>query len=174
MKHLVVQGTFMPRLSLTPAAALPFALWADLALRTGEMFTASAQVIAHRTGRMARAGHAPNPRDRREFARMGLEKVEAAGESLWAMGQHLSAANAQLAMRAWRDMSSASHAWMGLAGSRTLPQWMAGQATLARSLSQSAHSASRLSDAAARMASKGLKPIHARATANAKRLGKLV
>ena len=164
----------MPRQTWPPATTLPFALWADLALRAGEMFTASAQVIAHRTGRMAQAGHAPGPRDRREFARMGLEKVEAAGESMWAMGQHLTAAHAQLAMRAWRDMSAANSAWFGLVASRTLPQWMAGQATLARRLSQSAHSASRVSDAAARIASKGLKPIHARATANAKRLGKRV
>jgi hypothetical protein len=162
----------MSRRSPTAFAALPFALWADLALRTGEMFAASAAVIAHRTGRMARAGHAPNLRDRREFSRMGLEKMEAAGESLWAMGQHHTAAQVQLAMRAWKDMSAASDAWAGLVGSRTLPQWMAGQATLTRTLSQSAHSASRLSDATARMASKGLKPIHARATANARRLGK--
>ena len=136
------------------------------------MLAASAQVIAHRTGRIAQAGHAPGLRDRREFARMGLEKVEAAGESLWAIGQHLTAAHAKLAMRTWTDMAAAGNAWLGLVGSRTLPQWMAGHASMARTLSQSARSATQLSDATARMASKGLKPIHARATANARRLGR--
>ncbi len=163
----------MPRKSKPAAVALPFALWADLALRTGEMFTASAQVIAHRTGRIAKAGHSPGLRDRREFAGLGLEKVEAAGESLFAMGQHLTASNAQLAMRAWRDMAGAGNAWLGLVRSRTLPQMMSGHAALASSVSKSAQSASQLSDATARMASRGLKPLHSRATANAKRLGKI-
>jgi hypothetical protein len=145
-------------------------LWSTLALRTIEMLTASAQVIAHRTSRLASAGHSPSLRDRREFSRMGLEKVEAAGESLWAMGQHLTAMNAGLALRAWQDAATAGTAWLSLAGSRTWPQAVQRQAALARTMSQSAQSASRLSDATARMATKVLKPIHSRATANARRL----
>jgi hypothetical protein len=41
------------------------------------MMSASAQVIGHRTGRMALAGPAPNARDRREIALMGQQKIEA-------------------------------------------------------------------------------------------------
>ncbi len=35
---------------------VPFMLWSDLATKTREMVLASAQVIGHRTGRMALAG----------------------------------------------------------------------------------------------------------------------
>ncbi|HJV62890.1 MAG TPA: polyhydroxyalkanoate granule-associated phasin, partial [Albitalea sp.] len=111
----------MPRKARSPLATMPFTLWNDLALRTGEMLVASAEVIGHRSGRIARAGLSPGPRDRREFSRMGLEKLEAAGESAWAMGQHLTAMNAQIALRAWQDLCSAGTAWMSLAASRTLP-----------------------------------------------------
>jgi len=156
--------------SRQPMAAFPFMVWNDLALRTGEMLVASAQVIGHRTHRIAAAGHSPGLRDRREFARMGLEKLEAAGESWWAMGQQMAAMNGQLLMRAWQDLVAAGTAWLAFGNSRTLPQLMQRQVALGRSLSQSAHSATRLSDATARLMGKGLKPIHTRATANAKRL----
>jgi hypothetical protein len=162
----------MPRKPRHPVATMPLMLWNELALNTGEMLTASAQVIAHRTGRMATAGHSPSLRDRREFTRMGVEKVEAAGESLFAMGQHVTQMNAQLALKAWQDALAAGTAWMAVASSRTLPQMMQRQAKLAKTVSASANSASRLSDATARMAKQGLKPIHSRATANAKRLGR--
>ncbi|MES3013672.1 MAG: hypothetical protein V4750_08110, partial [Pseudomonadota bacterium] len=55
-----------------------FLLWQDLALKSGEMLAASAQVIGQRSRRIAAAGANPNARDRREFARMGREKIEAA------------------------------------------------------------------------------------------------
>src|SRR5437763_15150783 len=101
----------MPRSSRAPGAALPFALWNELALRTGEMLLASAQVIGHRTHRMAKAGHNPGLRDRRAFSRMGLETVEAAGEALWAMGPQLTAATPQLAVRAWPGAAAGGPAW---------------------------------------------------------------
>jgi hypothetical protein len=153
-------------------AGFPYMVWNDLALRTGEMLVASAQVIGHRTHRMAKAGHNPGLRDRREFTRMGLEKLEAAGESWWAMGQQLATMNWQLVMRAWQDVAAAGMAWLAFGSSRTLPQVMQRQLALTRTLAQSAQSASRLSHATARVAGKGLKPIHMRATANAKRLSR--
>ncbi|HEX6364045.1 MAG TPA: polyhydroxyalkanoate granule-associated phasin [Albitalea sp.] len=162
----------MARPTRQPLASLPFALWTDVALRTSEMLVASAQVIGHRTRRIAAAGHSPGLRDRREFARMGFEKVEAAGESLWAMGQHVLMANTQVWTRAWQDAVASTTAWMSCSGSRTLPQLLERQLEVAQALSQSARSAARLSDAAAHLVDKGLKPIHARATANARRLGR--
>jgi hypothetical protein len=116
----------MPRRK--PPAPAAFMLWTDLALRTSEMLLASAQVIGHRTGRMATAGPSPNARDRKEFTRMGLEKVAAANESALAMGRQLTTAQMQAGLKIWTDML--------------------------------------------RMSSAGLKPIHSRATANAKRLGR--
>ena len=68
---------------------IPFMLWSDLGIKTLEMMLGSAQVIAHRTGRIARAGHRPNASDQREFALMGQEKIHAAAESAQAMTAHL-------------------------------------------------------------------------------------
>jgi hypothetical protein len=152
---------------------MPFMLWNDIAMRTGEMLVASAQVIGHRTSRMATAGHSPSLRDRREFARMGIEKVEAANESAWAMGRHLTTLNAQLGARAWKDLMEAGNAWMSLAASSNVPQAVERQVKLMRTVSKSAASASTLSNAAARMTRHGLAPIHSRATANAKRLSRV-
>lgn len=50
-------------------------LWSE----AGQMMLDSAQVIAHRTQRMAKPGH--TAADRREFARMVHEKMEAGVES---------------------------------------------------------------------------------------------
>jgi hypothetical protein len=161
----------MPRKPSHPIPTMPFMLWNDLALRTGEMLVASAQVIGHRTRRMAMAGHSPTPRDRREFTRMGMEKVEAANESVWAMGRHLTTMNAEIGTRAWKDMMAAATAWMSLVASRNLPQAIERQARLLHTMSESAASATKLSDATVRMTRRGLGPIHSRATANARRLG---
>jgi hypothetical protein len=122
--------------SRQPLASWPFALWTDLALRTAEMYVASAQVIGHRTHRMATAGPRPSLRDRREFARMGLEKAEAANESMWAVAEQFgSLLQRNWMLRTWQDAMS-------------------------------------LSNATARLMGSGLKPIHSRATANARRLGR--
>ena len=111
----------------------PALLWMQLATQTAEMLVASAQVISVRTARMAAAGPTPNARDRREFSRMGTEKVAAAGKSAMAAGTRLPAL-----MLATPGHSTA--AWMALWG-----QW-------------------------ARLGSAALAPVHATATANARRL----
>ena len=150
----------------------PFMAWADLAWKIGEMSIASAQVIAHRTTRMAAAGPLPNARDRKEFTRMGQEKVEAATESARAMAAHLGAMNLQLGARSFRSMMTGTTALMALASSRNIGQFIARQATLAGVVSRSAKTAAEVADSTAQLARRGLKPIHARATANARRLGK--
>jgi hypothetical protein len=119
---------------------LPFVVWSELAMKTGEMMLASAQVIGHRTHRIAKAGATPNARDRREFTLMGREKVEAAHESAFAMGSQIARMNSQLGLKAWQDMMAAGSAMLSLT---------------------------------AQVASRGLAPIHSRATANAKRLRRL-
>jgi hypothetical protein len=164
----------MPRRRIPAATAMnPFSLWTDLALKTGEMLAASAQVITHRTSRMVSAGTSPNARDRKEFRRMGLEKVEAAGESAWAMAEQMGRTQLDLGLKAWQDMAQAGAAWMSVASSRSLPQALAKQTHLVNTVTRSVKSAQRLSDATARVTSRGLKPVHTKATANAKRLGKL-
>ena len=71
--------------SRTPSFTNPFLVWTRLTWKTGEMMLASAQVIHHRKSRMAAVGATPSARDRREFALMGQEKLEASVESAQAM-----------------------------------------------------------------------------------------
>jgi hypothetical protein len=158
--------------SRTPSFTNPFLVWSRLAWKTSEMMLASAQVIQHRTGRIAAAGAAPSARDRREFALMGQEKIEAGVQSASAMAAQMMAMNPLLGPRAFKHMMTGAAAVMSLAASRTAGQAMARHAKLVRTMMQSTATTAQLSGAAARLAQRGLKPIHSRATANADRLGK--
>lgn len=100
------------------------------------------QVVAHRVGRMAAAGATPNARDRKEFQRMGAEKVAAFCESWAAMG--MAAMQAQQSM--WRGVMFAP-----LSAGRLPTNTTLANQTL-------------------RILSQGLAPVHRRAVGNAKRL----
>jgi hypothetical protein len=150
----------------------PFLAWTDLAGKIGEMSMASAQVIGHRTKRMAAAGPMPNARDQREFPVMGQQKIEATTESARAIAAHLAAMNLKLGARPFRHTLSRTAALMSLAASRSVGQSITRQAKLAETFSRSAKTAFEFSDSTARLARRGLEPLHARATANARRLGK--
>jgi len=150
----------------------PLLQWNALVAQTAEMMLASAQVIGHRTQRMALAGPAPGERDRREFALMGREKVEAGAQSIQAMASHLLNRNQEAAARAFSDMLRSTSALMMLTSSRSPAQFFARQMGFARTLERSAVSTAAVTKSATRLAHRGLKPIHAKATANAKRLGK--
>ena len=156
----------------TPSFTNPFLVWTHLAWKTGEMMLASAQVIQHRTGRMAVAGAKPSARDRREFALMGQEKIEAGIESAGAMAAQMMALNPLLGTRAVNNVMAGAAALMSLATSQTASQAVARHAKVVRIMAQSAGTTAQVSAAAARLAQHGLQPIHSRATANAKRLGR--
>ena len=141
----------------------PLMLWTDLGAKTLQMMMASTQVIAHRTRRIALAGATPNARDRREFARMGAEKIEAGAKSAQAIAAHMLTISQPWNAVAMRHALRNSAALMSLASSRTPGEFIARQAALARSLGQSR---------SARSAHRALQPIHANAVANAKRLGR--
>ncbi len=130
------------------------------ALRIGtqatELMFAAPQVVAHRLGRMRAAGAGTNVRDRREFQRMSAEKVAAFGESWNQMALQMLKANQQMT-QAW-----VSTWWFPL---RTL----SGAATR-QSFSRAA---AQMQSSALRVMSSGLSPVHRRATANAKRLGRV-
>ena len=149
-----------------------FKLWNDLAMKTAEMLLASARVIGHRSERLALAGPAPNKSDRREFALMGREKFEASSQSARATSLHLLLENQAASAQAFNNMLRSTSAYLSLANSRTPRQLFARQAALALALGRSVVSLADVSDSAAKLAHRGLKPIHAKATANAKRLGK--
>jgi hypothetical protein len=164
--------TGMNRNHLGYSCFAPIMLWNDLAMKTAEMILASAQVVGHRTGRMALAGLAPNARDQREFALMGQEKIEASAQSAQAIATHMLSMNQQLGTQAFNNMLRSTAAYLLLASSRTPGQLIARQVALARALGQFVVSIAEVSKSATKLAHRGLKPIHAKATANAKRLGK--
>ena len=150
----------------------PFLQWSSLAFRTSEMMLASAQVIGHRTGRMAAAGPNPSLRDRREFALMGQEKIEAAALSAQAIAMQMMRVYLQFGAQAFQQMLAGTTALMTLTTSRPAGLSMAQQTKLLGSMSKAGQAVARLSGATAGIARRGLKPVHARATANARRLRK--
>jgi len=148
----------------------PFLLWHALGARTVEMMFASAQVIAHRTGRMASAGFSPSPTDRQELALMAQEKINAGARSMLAMTTHLVSLSPLIGVRLFDHMLRTSTAMISLANSRTAGQSLARQGALARTLGSTR--ARDLSADFGRLVAHGVKPFHAKAVANAKRLGK--
>jgi hypothetical protein len=169
---VLYEGKTMPRrYSYSPTN--PFILWTTLAMKTWEMMFASAQVIGHRTGRIALAGPAPNARDQREFHLMGQEKIEAAAESIQAVALRMFSMNQQVGLIMFRQMASMWGSLISLAGSRTLPQMLKAYNDIMNNMmSRTASSMTQLGDSVARTMHKGLTPIHSRATANAKRLAR--
>jgi hypothetical protein len=130
------------------------------ALRIGtqatELMFAAPQVVAHRLGRMKAAGAGSSVRDRREFQRMSAEKVAAFGESWNQMALQMLKANQQIA-QAWMS------AWW-------FPLRILSSAATRQSFSRAV---SQMQSSALRVMRSGLGPVHRRATANAKRLGRV-
>ncbi|MGJ7492673.1 polyhydroxyalkanoate granule-associated phasin [Variovorax sp. ZT4R33] len=149
----------------------PLMLWADVALKTQEMLLSSGSVIQHRTERMAKAGLAPTPADLVEFQLMGHEKLAAVSESGAAIANQLHTTGYSLLNRSLRHWLSGASAWAGLATSLTPAQAAAHSHALFSAGHQAVATATQLGSAGARVAQRGLKPIHAKATANARRLG---
>jgi hypothetical protein len=151
----------------------PFLMWSRLAWKTGEMAIAAAQVIGHRTSRLARAGPVPSARDQREFTLMGQEKGAAALESAQAVGVPMLMLNQQFAMLAFKQMLSASATLRSIATSRTAGESVEHQAKLVHdTIKSSVVAATKLSGATAKIARSALKPVHTRVSDNVRRLGK--
>ncbi len=161
--------------SLSSAARLanPLMQWFDLALKTHEMLLSSGSVIRMRTERMAKAGLTPSPADLAEFQLMGQEKLAAASESGMAMVKQWHSSQFSLANRAVQQWVQGTTAFLLLAGSVTPAQAAANGDAFVQSAASSVNAASQLPGMAARIAREGLKPIHAAATSNARRLADL-
>ena len=162
------------RLDPTPCAPDddPVLQWSELANQATEMMLASAQVISHRTGRMATAGPAPSADDLDEFSLMTQEKFEAAAESSLSVAAHCLQLNQQLWTQMLAQMQDAMTAMVSAATSSNLAESMTHQATLITAMSPSGDAHTQLSNAAADLTRRALDPIHARATANAERLAR--
>jgi len=161
--------------SLTSAARLanPLMQWADLAIKTHEMLLSSGSVIRMRTERIALAGLTPSAADLAEFQLMGQEKLAAASESGMAMAKQWHNSHFSLANRALQQWLQSTTAFFSMAGSITPAQAAARSDAFVRATTRTATTAGQLSGAAARIAREGLKPIHAAATSNARRLAGL-
>ena len=162
----------MPYNVFHPSLFNPFLLWADFAVKSTEMLTASGQVITSRVGQLARAGANPRPRDMREIVRMGSEKVQAAGESGLAVATRLQQTHYALLARAWQQWFASLGAMNSLATSRSFGEALARQHRLFTAFSRSGRTQALISSDAARLAGAALKPVHAASTANAKRLAR--
>ena len=120
-----------------------------LARQAIETSIAAPLVVAHRLSRMAAAGSPLSARDRKEFTRMGMEKVWAFQQSWAAMWMQMAANQFDLVRATMASLTSAS------------------RGRHASSALQSAWSG-----AANRMLSAGFAPVHKAATANARRLSR--
>ena len=161
--------------SLTSAVRLasPLMLWVDVALKTHEMLLSSGSVIQMRTERIAKAGLSPSAADIAEFQLMGNEKLAAAGESGAAMAKQWHSSHVALANRALQQWFQSAGAFLSMTSSITPAQAAVRGDAFVRAAARAAGTAGQLSGAAVRIARQGLKPIHAAATSNARRLAEL-
>jgi len=123
---------------------------AALITKAAELALAVPPVVAHRVARMTIAGPVLSERDRREFARMSEEKAAAFRESWTAMATQAVRANQALA-----------ESWLRAFGSPS-PKRKPTVRSMAR----------QMQSAALGVMGKGMAPVHRRAVANAKRLGR--
>jgi len=122
----------------------------SLALKTAELAWAVPQVVAHRVTRMAIAGSKPSARDQKEFKLMVAEKNAAFNESWAAMATQAMVANQAMALSLFRSF------WLPL-GKRG---------------PTAASVTAQVQRAAMEVLTSGLTPVHRKAVANAKRLGR--
>ena len=163
----------MARRNSLPPATVSLLTWCDFMLKSAEMLHASAQVIARRSGRMMLAGPRPSARDRDEFSLMGREKIAACADSWQNLAAQMTRLNLELGSRWYQQSLSTTASLASLAGSRTIGQALGRHSAMVEdALSLGIAESTRVSRSAARLAHAGLKPIHSRATGNARRLGR--
>ncbi|MET0542141.1 MAG: polyhydroxyalkanoate granule-associated phasin [Variovorax sp.] len=151
----------------------PLMIWTDVAIKTSEMLVSSSSVIQMRTRRMAEHGMQPTAADMREIHLMSEEKLAAVTESSAAIANQLHTTGYTLVNRAVQQWFSSGTAWMSLATSFTPAQALSRGQAFVDASTRAAATATQLSSAGARVAQRALKPIHAKATSNARRLANL-
>ncbi|HYF21263.1 MAG TPA: hypothetical protein VEA40_25595 [Ramlibacter sp.] len=93
----------------------PVLAWSEFARKQSEMLLAAGQVIPIRLARMAVAGPQPSRRDRREFSRMGNEKVHAGVQSMLGVAVKMQLMQLQWWSQAWQHWMRAATALAGAA-----------------------------------------------------------
>ncbi len=156
----------------------PALLWWKTGMKTWETMVAAPQVIGHRTGRMAKAGPFPGLADQQEFMTMGSEKVVAFSQAWMDSAREVMAFQQQMATASmqqwWKLMSAMSPMTMfgSLKGfSNPWDLWKAPASAMRSAAMSAALSAgNRAMSALPRIAHSAVKPVHAKATSNVKRL----
>ena len=131
---------------------------AGTAQRTTEILSASGEVIARRTAMMAKAARSPLEGDYVELSRMMPEKVDAFTQAGIAMAND------------WWTMQSALLTGAQQFGAMAMKGRAPSMAELSTLASRNTALALRTFERASAIGGKGLAPIHASATANARRL----
>ncbi len=163
----------MPTSLTSPRFFNPLMLWADITLKVQEMLVSSSAVIQARTGRLVNAGHSPSAEDLAEFQLMGHEKLAAASESGAAIANQLHTTHFALVNRATQQWLGGATALLSLSTSTSPAQAALHAEAFSGAVTRSAATMSQLSSASARIVQRGLKPIHAKAKSNARRLASL-
>lgn len=158
------------RASARPAA-VPFA---DLMIKSGEIATASAHTIFHRMLMMSGADAAAlTAAERREFARMVTEKMQAAMESGQIIASEMLKLNQQLVTLAWSQSMSNCMALTSMLSGRNSSAAFATQSQFMNTAArQAAESSQKVVTAMTRATTGGLTPVHTAVSANARRLGR--
>lgn len=167
-------NTAMKGMNAAQAWMQPFAVWSEFALKATDMLWASSQTITQRGMRMAQSGTPPSARDTKEFARMGLEKAQAAGES-WLTLFSPSAMNAgvQVAQAMWGQFWRNVNTMNGInyvPGAANPTQAMRQMAQAGKAVSDGMETAAATSAHVGRSAVRALQPVRAKAKSNARRL----
>lgn len=148
----------------------PLLLWTDVAAQTSAMLLSSSTVIQIRTDRLLRDAMSPGQADVQEIGLMGQEKLAAVSESGAAMANQLHTVQFALPQRAVRLSFQGAEAMAQLLAAISPTEAAARLQRLLSISNRSVAIASHLCSASARIAQRGLRPVHQRATSNAKRL----
>jgi len=148
----------------------PLLLWTDVVAQTSVMLLSSSTVVQIRTDRLFRDALTPGQADVDEIGLMGHEKLSAASESGAAMVNHLHTVHFALPQRAVRQSFETVEAMVALLVALSPSEVATRMQRLLQVSKRSAATASQLCSASARIAQRGLRPVHQRAASNASRL----
>ena len=160
------------------SGANPALLWWQTGMKAWETMIAAPQVIAHRSGRMAKAGSFPNLADQREFTAMGTEKMLAFSQAWMGSATELMMVQQKMAtaaMQDWWSMMNTLNPVTMFGSVKGFPTpwnlWKApANAMRSMAMSSALSAGNRAMAALPRIAHSAVKPVHAKATSNVKRL----
>jgi hypothetical protein len=148
------------------ANSTPVTLWWQTWLKTTETMIAAPQVIAHRTARMAQSGPGLNRSDQRELAGMGIEKVAAFSQS------GMNAASALVAFQQQAVNAAVRQWWWLMANALNPMTAFTAPWSVVKVPIDLLSASNRALSITPRVTHEAVRPVHAKATSNARRLAR--